>query len=150
MTSYTDAQIATIKTNFAYVRLAYHTILQDFRYQEVASRESWVRLRQHMILKSAMVDDKISLTNKWSSIKAEIDIPWDVHYDRTTQTWRSLSNMARWFYKTDLTTWAPEVDPGLPSIVSISNKDMFKAFGLTGGSLPSESHPPPAPVVPTS
>ena len=146
MASRTAAQIKTIKENLHYVYVAYHSILRDPRYQEVASHERWIRLRQHMILKASMVTDNLMLLDHWDIIRTEVDIPWDVHYDRADNRWPSLSNIASYFYTTNLTTGAPVLEPHIDTIRSLSNKAMFKAFGLAGGMLPSESHPPP--VVP--
>ena len=144
----TDAQKKTIATNLLYVRQRYHTAISDPYYQEVAARESIVRDREMMIMRAALVNESRQLLSHWAEIKAEIDIPWNVHYVRMNDQWRTASGLLQvHFFSTNLTTWAPVRQLAMAVHAIVSDEDVFKGARLVGGSLSSETHPP---VVPAS
>ena len=141
----TESEIKRINERLGYVARAYHRVVLDPYYLEATALEPWVRLRQLSIVRAAVVHKNVYLLTHWTIIKAEIDIPWSVHYDRAGSGWSEIDRNS--FYSstsdpnTSMRKWIPVKVSGIVDIKRVSKKTALQAIRFVGGHLPSETHP---------
>ena len=112
--------------------------------------------RQLGFAKIALINRGQPLVTHWNEIRAELEIPWQVHYWEAAPTaWSSVAGirLESAFYRTrrDLTDeetalydkrWLPADIPGMPGFGAVLHEEAVHFLGLIGGQHPHVDHPP--------
>ena len=134
--------------------------LIDTTFQALADKSSVRTLgglalqRQYAFLKLAMLNDGRPLLNHWPEIRAELRIPWGVHYAHASEpAWAAVSGQIEssffmtkrdGFDEVNLSLyggkWLP-VPTDVPGFGVIELTDALEFVGLIGGQLPEVDRP---------
>ena len=120
----------------------------------IATKGGIAYQRQLMFAKAAIFNEGRNLLLHWSTIKAELLVPWSLHYYNNALTaWKAVgSNLESSFYTTktdafDATEiglydgrWLP-VQANIPGFGIVERDDALEFLGLVGGVDPAIEHP---------
>ena len=103
-----------------------------------------------MLAKAAMINKGRNVLNHWTYFKAEILIPWRIHYWESDELqWGSMgTRMESTFVRTDTRgnliskgLWTPELVRDIDRFGIIEDANVLYWIGEIGGELPHEAHP---------